>query len=149
MKTSSKSLGVASLLLLCSTLAAGAMALNYWYKLESLEKDYQSALAELEDYTVSIDLLVDYGNGTRVWYNHTRVRLGGTLLEATMEVCRVDSQVSEWGVFVTSINGVEQGHGAYWMWSILGDGWELGPVGADQYKLREGDVVAWVLTEFG
>jgi hypothetical protein len=134
--------------LFCTTIAAGAFAVNYYYKLSVLEADYQELLIELDEYTALIDIMIDYGNGTVVWNNDTRIQVGANLLNATDIICDIDVQSSNFGNFVTAINGVKQDAGHFWIWSIYEEEWSMGPVGADQFNLHEGDIVGWTYTSF-
>ncbi len=134
--------------LLCTTIAAGALALNYNYKYTTLEKDYHTVLTELDDFTALVDIMIDYGNGTVVWYNDTRIQTGASLLEATGLATNVEYQTSDFGSFITSVNGVEQDTTHFWIWNLYDGAWEMGPIGADQYSLHDGDVVGWTYTSF-
>lgn len=133
---------------LCTTIAASAFALNYNYKYYTLEADYQTVLGELEDFTALVDIMIDYGDGAVVWYNDTRIQTGANLLEATGIACEIEYQTSDFGSFITKINGVEQDATHFWLWNYYDDGWQMGPVGADQYSLHDGDIVGWTYTSF-
>lgn len=139
---------LAAVAFLCTTIAAGALALNFNYQLSALQDDYQAVLDELEDLTVQVDIMIDYGDGEIAWFNDTRIPLGSNLLDATGIACEIEYQTSDFGSFITSINGVEQDASHFWLWSFYEDGWEMGPVGADQYTLHDGDVVGWTYTSF-
>jgi len=134
--------------LLCTTLVSGAAALYLNSRVNALEADYMKAIGELERFTVIVDIMIDYGNGTVVWYNETRVAAGESLLEATGLVAELDYTWTEYGAFVNAVNGVNGEPNKYWMWSYYEGGWQLGPVGADQWRLHDGDRVAWVYTGF-
>jgi len=134
--------------LLCTTIAAGALALNYNYQLSALEEDYQIVLSELEDFTAQVDIMIDYGNGTVQWYNDTRIQTGASVLDATVLACGAEYQTSDFGSFVTSVNSLEQDSTHFWMWSTYDDGWEVGMVGADQYNIYDGDIIGWTYTSF-
>jgi hypothetical protein len=134
--------------LLCTTLVSGAAALYLNGRVNALEAEYQRTLGELERFTVTVNILIDYGNGTSVWYNDTRVAVGESMLEATEQVADVDYSVTEYGAFINGVNGVSGELNRYWIWSYYDGGWQYGPVGADQWRLHSGDKVAWVYTEF-
>jgi len=134
--------------LLCTTLVSGAAALYLNSRVNALEADYMKALDELEEFTVTVDIMIYYGNGTATWYNGTRVSAGESLLEATERVAELDYSVTEYGAFVNAVNGVSGEPNKYWMWSHYDGGWQLGPVGADQWRLHSGDRVAWAYMEF-
>jgi len=133
---------------LCTTIAASALALNYNYKYTVLETDYQVVLGELADFTALVDIMIDYGNGTIVWYNETRIQTGADLMESTGLACDIEYQTSDFGSYITKINGVEQDSAHFWLWNYYEEGWQMGPVGADQYSLHDGDIVGWTYTSF-
>jgi hypothetical protein len=117
-------------------------------------EDANSRLSELQTllskYAVKASLLVNFGNGTRRWYNGTMVVRGASLLNLTIEVIGdVDYSTSAYGVFVNAISGVgskvsKQGYyWLWWRWDPEKSDWELGPSGAESYLVRDGDVLAW------
>lgn len=134
--------------LLCTTIAAGAFAVNNYYKYTILEENYQKILIELDEFTALIDIMIDYSNGTIVWYNDTRIQIGASLLNATDIACNIEVQTSNFGSFVTSVNGVNQDGSHFWIWSVYEDEWSMGPVGADQFSLHDGDIVGWKYSSF-
>ena len=46
------------------------------------------------------------------------------------------------------VNGVGGETDKYWLWSYYEDGWQSGMVGADQWRLHDGDAAAWTYTGF-
>jgi Domain of unknown function (DUF4430) len=135
-----------SVALLCTTIAASAFAVYNNFQFNELEKDYAAVLSELEDFTAQVDLMIDYGNGTVTWYNDTRIQSGSSVLDATVVVCGAEYQTSDFGAFITSVNGVQPDSSHFWMWSTYEDGWEVGMVGADQYNIHDGDIIRWTYT---
>ena len=103
----------------------------------------------LEEKIVVVDILIDYGNGTRVWYNDTEVLAGSTLLEATMKVARVEGETTKYGFYVKAINGVwerkiSSKEGYAWMWYYWEDGeWVMGPTACDAQEVVDGGVYMW------
>jgi len=137
--------------LLCATLATSYTTVYYYNEADVYKRDNESLLRDLEDLTMLVNLKIDYGNGTVVWYNDTRVPLDAVLLTATKMVVSVDYSVSELGAFVNKINGVGEDPNSFWIWSYLDretDGWVPGPVGCDQWSLHNGDTVSWTYTTF-
>jgi len=137
--------------LLCTTIAASYAAINFYYQVRFYEKDYQVLLEDLEGLTILINMKIDYGNGTVVWYNDTRVPLSSTLLTATQILTSVDYSTSELGVFVNEINGVGEDPKTYWIWNYWDPdkgSWEFGPVGCDQWVLHDEDTLSWTYTTF-
>jgi hypothetical protein len=137
-----------AVVLLCTTIATSALAVNYNYRLMTLEEDYHKVIEELDDFTVQVNILIDYGDGEIEWFNDSRIQVGANLLVATGSVCDIKFQTSNLGSFVTSINGVDQDSTHFWIWSFYDTKWEMGPVGADQHILHNGDVIRWTYTSF-
>jgi hypothetical protein len=138
---------IAAAVLLCTTIIAGVLAVQYNAKLQTAETEYSILLEELEGTTATVNILIDNGEES-TWYNDTRVPLGSNLLNATAYVAELDLQSSEWGVFVVSIGEVGGDANHYWLWDYLDEGWQMGPVGADQWTVHDGDVLRWTYTSF-
>lgn len=137
--------------LLCTTIVASYAAINYYAQAESYKKDYRALIEDLEGLTILIDMKIDYGNGTVLWYNNTRVPLDSILLTASQIVASVDYSTSDLGAFVNKINGVGGDPGTYWLWYFWDSekgSWEFGPVGCDQWVLHNGDMVSWTYSAF-
>ena len=138
--------------LLCILILVSYLAAYYYTEYMNYQKLYAEALVKLQEYenSIFIDIMIDYGNGTREWHNHTRVLIGSSLLNATEAVAKVEYTVGTYGVFVTKINSVGGESNAYWLWYIWnGTGWEWGPVACDAYTLRNGEVISWVYVRSG
>lgn len=138
----------AAALLLCTTLAAGAAALYLNNRVNALEAEYERTLSELKEFTATVDVRIDYGNGTAAWFNSTRIGASESLLNATLRVADLEYTVYEFGVFLNAVNGVGGDPDRFWLWSYYEDGWQSGSVGADVWRLHDGDVVAWAYTGF-
>ena len=117
-----------------------------------LNEAYQNVSSALLDVSYTPKFLIKYENDTEVWYNHTYIPIGWTLFNATAKI--TDGNVaylqSSYGIFVTSINGVTQYNQYFWLWYLWNNtshSWSLGPVGADVYRLRSGEIIAWYLTD--
>lgn len=103
----------------------------------------ESLQQELESLSIKVSLKIDYGNGTVVWFNNTRIPPRTSLFNATNMLARLDYTVFDLGVFVNSINGVGEDPGRWWLWHHYDGKWTPGPIGSDQWILHEGDVVSW------
>ncbi|MCX8171549.1 MAG: DUF4430 domain-containing protein [Candidatus Bathyarchaeota archaeon] len=141
------SLGLVCLLIIVSYLAA------YYYNESSIYRSlYERAAADLKRLTMPVNILIDYENGTKVWYNNTAVPRETNVLMATKIVASVEgTEYPEMGTFVDSINGVRNEGGRYWIWYIWNPdkgSWEWGPVASDKYILHEGDTIMWKYEKF-
>lgn len=135
---------IISVLLIAILILAGVLA-KYSQDL-SYCREQLGETAKYMKYVLRINLLLDYGNGTRRWYNSTLVPLGSSLLNATAQVASVNYTSGAYGAFVNSINGLsnDKSRSMYWIYWVFRDGkWVLGEVAADRFKLKDGDVVAW------
>ncbi|MFQ6085934.1 MAG: hypothetical protein ACE5OY_06705 [Candidatus Bathyarchaeia archaeon] len=129
---------------LCWAIAASLLGGYYYMQSQSLT----AAVGEYERFTMRVNLCIDYGNGSRTWYNETLVPMGCNLLTATKEVADVESTFwpEYMASFVDSINGVANNATHYWMWSYWDEGsgtWAHGQVGADLYPLSPGHRALW------
>lgn len=111
------------------------------------------ALRNIEEATVRVSVVIDYGNGTVERFDNVVLDAhGATALNALLMVAKVQYTVYPFGVFVDSINGVANSKelNSWWLYSILRpNGEEFAPqVGADQYRLSNGETVVWRYTKF-
>ena len=68
---------------------------------------------------------------------------GETALSSlTISGNKMEFQQSSLGKMITSINGVSQGNGKYWQYSIDD---KYAEVGADVYKCQGGEIIIWEL----
>jgi hypothetical protein len=134
--------------LLCTTIITGMASIYLFNQVNTLQIENQRTLSALDKFTIKVNIKVDYGNGTIIWYNNTRVSVGESLLNATETTAALVVSQSIMGSFVTSINGVGDDPNAWWLWWYNDGEWIQGPVGADQWMLHDGDEVAWVYTSF-
>jgi hypothetical protein len=120
--------------------------------LQDISDNLTTTTQKLQDVSYNPKLLIKYENGTEVWYNHTRIPIGWTLFNATLKITdgNMEYQQFAFGVFITSIHGVTQNHPNFWLWYLWNStahSWTFGPIGADAYRLKSGDAVAWYLTD--
>lgn len=65
---------------------------------------------------------------------------GKNAFELLQKEHRVSFQTSEFGVFVTEIDGVKNTSDTFWMYYVNG---KLAPVAADKYVTKKGDKIEW------
>lgn len=129
---------LATIGVLCWAIAASLAFAYYYYQ-------YSDLVARLGRVTVSINLGVDYGNGTRIWYNNTR---GLTLYDAMIEAgWKVDgTSYGVMGMYIKAINGLEESNSEYryWSWWSWTDyGWARGGSPCDKYVVGPGETILW------
>jgi len=66
----------------------------------------------------------------------------GLMQQLTAQRFSFEAQQYDYGVFIAGINGVANNPSTheYWTYSVNG---QSATVGADQYELKDGDVVYW------
>ena len=140
-----------SLILVSGFVLASSLAAYYYAQYRAADKRYVDTLSSLNDVSYSVNLLIEYSNGTKAWHNQTIIPVGWSLLNTTHKVTggRVDGTQYAFGFFVTSINGVQGTGPSYWSWYTWEkeqSKWVLGASGAESYTMKQGDVAAWLLT---
>ncbi|MEM2583904.1 MAG: hypothetical protein QXP99_00010, partial [Thermoproteota archaeon] len=121
-------------------------------QLDNIEKTYSELLKSVEGITNRVNILIKYENGTKTWFNNTRIPVGWSLFNATVYLTngRVNYQSFPFGIFVLGINGVNSHDSYYWIWyrwNPVEKDWMLGETGCDSYFLKDGDVLAWYLVD--
>jgi hypothetical protein len=130
--------------------------LNEYYSLFNLSALRELGLSVSEAATLSVNVEINYGNGTVEWHNETNVPAGHTLLKLTQEVAVINYSYYAFAepghVLVDSINNETKytdpsyGWGYSWIWYYWSDSektWVSGPVGCDSWLLRDGGIYRW------
>ena len=100
-----------------------------------------------------VRMLVDYGNGTSVWYNDTAAQPGWNGYVVTLVLLGGDVQ-SQWYPqygehYVTGLGGVNQTSTTSWfVWELAGGSWARAQTGVDQIQIRNGTIMAWTLCAY-
>ena len=95
------------------------------------------------------DILIDFGNGTRLWYNDTRVQPGWNMYVETVVLSHGDLQAQWYPDYqehlVTGIGGVSDSQTMGWfLWTYNATAsWQTAQVGADMLPVYNGSVLAW------
>jgi len=123
---------------------ASSVAVYYYVRYSEASTHLQA----LEEATVKVGVVIDYGNGTVEEFEGLILDVeGATALNALLLVARVEYKVYPFGVFVESINGVKNSKelNMWWLYYVRQPGGEekMPEVGADQYKLKTGETVIW------
>jgi len=143
---------ITTIVFLVWAMGATIAASNYYMLSQKQQATIESLQSIVSNVAIKVNLAISYGNGTVVWYNDTYLPIGYSLFNATAKLCRVGFTVyPSMGIWVNSINGVSEDPSTnkYWIWyTWSSNGWKMGPVGADQYPLRDGETLKWELTKF-
>lgn len=96
----------------------------------------------------SVDVLLDYGNGTKRWYTCILSKPGNDTVYNATQIAATTLNVTWYGnaVMVNAIDGVWNSDPYYWIWwywNFTESKWAIGPVACNQYALNDGDIVAW------
>ena len=110
----------------------------------------------LKENTVDVNVLVNFGNGTRRWYNSTVLPSGSSLFNATAKLFGDNMIVesSPYGVMIMKLGGAgpsPERPNMYWIWFKWDSNsktWMMGDTGADQHRLISGESLAWALVDF-
>jgi len=100
--------------------------------------------------TYSVDLLIDFENGTTLWYNNTAVQPGWNGYTITVVALKGDVASVWYPAFgehlVTGLDGVNSGASTSWFfWERSGSVWQLTPSGADDVQVTNGTDYAWTV----
>ena len=94
------------------------------------------------------DILIDFGNGTKDWYNHTQVQPGWNMYTETVVLTNGNLQAQWYPEYqehlVSGIDGVSGTQTQSWfLWEYNATSWQLAPVGVDDLPVYNGSVIAW------
>ncbi len=124
---------------------------SYYYveydKYHRLSEDLKRKLGEV---SIPVDIAVDYGNGTRTWFNDTIVPIGSTVFNATQKIALAEPSPQYGDSFIVSINGAREkpSQNMYWLWWLWDETqqkWLLGPTANNEYTINDGQVIIWYL----
>lgn len=142
MQTSKRTLVFAVLALIVWSVTTTAYAGYYYTQYKQLE----DTLKTMQSLILRVNVLINYGNGTKEWHNATLVPAGATVFNATLAVARVEH--SMWGeyVLIDSINGV-QGIGdagwVWWIWDPSTSQWKSALEACNQHVMVDGETIGW------
>ena len=119
----------------------------YFVQFDIYHREYNNLADQFNSISLKVNILLDYGNGTRVWYNNTVLPLGSTAFNATCSIADVDKE--DWGgdlgILVTSINGVANDGPYGWCYWYRDSGnleWTSLQYSCAKHILHEGDMIA-------
>lgn len=116
----------------------------------SINQNTNSDAVNNQEATIQTSLQIDRQDGSTVKVFSVKMEKDSTAL-AQLQKAAADNNIAievkteSFGSYVDSLDGLKGGtDGKYWMYSVNG---KTAEVGADQYKLAEGDVAEWRFTK--
>jgi hypothetical protein len=102
----------------------------------------------MESVSLRINILVSYGNGTKIWHNNTALPVGSTAFTSILAVAdiRYKDYGGDLGILVTSVNGLTNSSTcgwSYWYRDIEKSEWVLPEYSCAKYILHRGDTIAF------
>ena len=119
-----------------------------------IEYDIGDVSTILEGISLTADILITYGNGTKIWRNSTVLPLGATAFTAIYFVAREINYTDyggDFGILVTSVDGLTSNstHGwLYWTWNLGTSTWTLPNYSCAKHILHRGDVLAFTYANY-
>jgi hypothetical protein len=95
------------------------------------------------------NILIDFGNGTRHWYNNTEVQPGWNVYTSTVVLTHGNLQAQWYPAyqehFISGVDGVSNSKTMSWFLWAHNDtaSWQVAQVGADDLPVYNGSVFAW------
>jgi len=132
---------------------SGTLVAGYYFtQYKIYQNEYETLASEMESILL-VNVLVSYGNGTKIWYNKTALPLDSTAFKAILAVADVNytDYGGELGILVTSINGLTNNstHGwFYWYWDSGNSVWVLPEYSCAKYILHRDDVIAFTYESY-
>ncbi len=127
-----------AIVIFCWALVASS-ALGYYFS------QYTDLVSRIGGLPVSVNLCVDYDNGTRQWFNGTiGATLYDTMIQAGWDVETTSFDIA--GLYVSAINNVREStdDSRYWgWWSWTEYGWYHGGSACDKYIVGPDESVIW------
>ena len=135
-----------ALLVIVSTVAG-----IYYYQYGQTKAQNSTYVSELNrlDVKYLTSVFIDYGNGTKAWYNSTNVSPGTNFFVETQIITGGDINATYYPEYqshlVTAINNVGNTNSLYWyLWTYNSTAlWQQASVGPDLLPVYNGSIFAW------
>jgi len=113
-------------------------------------------ISEISRVFVRVDIGINYGNGTIVWFNDTMVIAGTDVLKALLSVADLNYTTGPSGTFIMGINGVNMNETCGWVFAVyrrcepswglstIVNNWVYPGVSADKIILKDRDIIVWL-----
>jgi len=132
-----------------SPIGPGGMPKDEYNRAE-LNQNANFGAANNQEITIQTSLQIDRQDGSTVKVFSVKMEKDSTSLGQLQKAAGdnnipLEIKTESFGSYVDSLDGLKGGtDGKYWMYSVNG---KEASVGADQYKLAEGDVAEWRFTK--
>ena len=136
-----------ALALLVWAISGTVVASYYFAQYNIYQNEFENLASEMESILL-VNILVSYGNGTKVWYNSTALPLASTAFKAILAIADINytDYGGDLGILVTSINGLASNstHGwFYWHWNTEKSEWTLPEYSSAKHILHREDTIAF------
>jgi hypothetical protein len=124
--------------------AVTATAFTGYYYLQY--RQLEDTLKTMQSLVLKVNVLVNYGNGTKEWHNNTLVPAGSTVFNVTVAIAEVDYSLWNEYVLIDAINGLQGTKDIGWIWWIWDpptSEWKQVLEAANKHVLVEGDTIGW------
>jgi|TARA_B110000014_G_scaffold51816_1_gene34693 hypothetical protein len=148
-----------TLLLVALAVLSFSSALYMYNDYRILDQNYQAMQGNIDDSSINIDLIVDFGNGTILYFNQTRIPVGFSMYNSTEFIIGENNMDSTYysefnAYFVNSLLGTGDNPDFAWSaWQYQECcNWELLEISSNLYIPKDGQVIAWYyqdVDEFG
>ena len=133
--------------------AIGDLSENFTGELNTLSDTVRNLSEIMESISLKVNILVSYGNETKIWYNNTALPLGSTAFTAILAIADIKytDYGGDLGILVTSINGLASNstYGwLYWYWDADTSEWILPTYSCAKYILHRGDTIAFAYESY-
>lgn len=139
-------------ILVAAVLLTSAVAAYYYSQYNQVESENRTYVQQLKQLGVeySSHILIDFGNGTKTWYNDTKFQPGWDVYVATQVITDGHINATYYPPpysehLITAIYNVAEVGTDYWgLWTYNAtSSWQMAQVGADDLKVYNGSVYAW------
>ncbi len=139
------------IILLIWAISATILAFTYYQKYIETEKLHRGQI-------IYVDIGINYGNGTLIWFNSTRLLAGASAYQALLLVANnVNASEGVYGVYIHGINNVNEYDDVYWFYAIynrsvptwvkVGE-WIYPSIASNNLILQDKDIVVWVFFNY-
>jgi len=140
-------------ILVLTILITSSTSIYYYYEYNKISETNKNLLQSVEGLYIKIDLLINFGNGTILYFNQTTIPIIFSMYDSTLLITNnsVDSTYYEEfdAYFVNSIFDIKGNstHGWY-AWEFKNNKWIVSDKGSNNIQLTSGDIIAWYFHSF-